>query len=72
LAVLPQTNCEKDDNMVRNYCQLTVQIIAEDLNTNREILRLILTKYLNMKTDCDKMVPVHFCHEQNSKGKEIC
>jgi orotate phosphoribosyltransferase-like protein len=34
---------------IKNYYQLTVQKIAQELNMKRKTVRLILTKDLNMK-----------------------
>jgi len=48
---------EKVTQMVRNYCGSTIRKTAEEFNINREGVTLILTKDLNMKEACSRIVP---------------
>jgi hypothetical protein len=48
---------KKFRKIVRENCRLTVSSIAEQVNTNRETVRKILTENLDMRKVCAKMVP---------------
>jgi len=43
--------------LVRSDRRLTVKMIADEVNMNRETFRLILTEELEMGKICDKLVP---------------
>jgi len=44
--------------------KLTVRMIADDVNMNRETVRLVLTEELGMKKICDKMVSRNLTEQQ--------
>jgi len=52
---------------VRENCWLTVRSIAEQVNTNRETVRKILTEDLDIRKVCAKMVPKELTEEQKPR-----
>jgi GH24 family phage-related lysozyme (muramidase) len=50
--------------IVRADRRLTVRMIADEVNINRETLRLILTEELGMRKICAKMVPKNLTEQQ--------
>jgi len=52
-----EENIAKIHQIVRENRRLTVRSIAEQVNIDRETVRKILTKDLNMRKVCAKMVP---------------
>jgi len=66
-----EENAAKIRQIVRENRQLTVRIIAEQVNIDREIVRKILTEDLDMKV-CAKMVPKELTEEQKQRSVTIC
>ena len=56
---------------LRENRRLTVRSIAEQLNSDRETVRKILTEDLDMRTVCAKMVPKELTEEQKQRGITI-
>lgn len=50
-------NLARVRELVRSDRRLSVKMIAEELNINRETVRLIITEDLGMRKICAKMVP---------------
>jgi len=50
--------------LVRSDRRLTVKMIADEVNVNREAVRQILTEELGMKKICAKMVPRNLTEQQ--------
>jgi hypothetical protein len=50
--------------LVRSDRRLTVRMIADKVNMNRETVRLILTEELGMRKICAKMVPRNLAVQQ--------
>lgn len=68
----------RTDNNVQRVCarvhqdrRLTVRMLAEELNLNRETVRKILTEDLSMKKLCAKMVPKNLSVEQKHERMAI-
>ena len=57
---------------MRGNHQLTVTIIAEQVNIDRETVRKILTEDLDMRKVCAKMVPKELTEEQKPRRVTIC
>jgi len=51
---------------------LAVRSIAEQVNIDREIIRIILTEDLDMRKVCAKMVPKELTKEQKQRRVTIC
>ena len=51
---------------------LTVRSIEEQVNTDRETVRKILTEDLDMRKVCAKMVPKKITKEQKQRRVTIC
>ena len=47
--------------LVRSDRRLTVKMVADEVNVNREAVRRILTEELGMRKICAKMVPRNLC-----------
>ena len=58
--------------MLRDNRRLTVRSIAEQVNIDRETVRKILTKDLDMRKACAKMVPKELTEEQKQRRVTIC
>jgi orotate phosphoribosyltransferase-like protein len=50
--------------LARSYRRFTVKMAADELNMNRETVRLILTEELGMKKSCAKMSPRSLTQQQ--------
>ena len=57
-------NTARVRELVRSDRRLTVKIIANELNMNREAVRLILTEELGMRKNCAKMAPRNLTEQQ--------
>jgi histone-lysine N-methyltransferase SETMAR len=72
------STAQTDDNvknvkeLVRSDRRLTVRFVADQLNLNRETVRLILTENLNMRKVCAKMVPKNLSEEQKERRLQVC
>jgi hypothetical protein len=57
-------NTARVRELVRSDRRLTVKMIADEVNMNRETVRLILTEELGMRKICAKMVPRNLIEQQ--------
>jgi len=67
-----EDNVEKIAKIIRNDRRLSVKMVADMVNINRETVRQILHDKLNMKKVCAKMVPKNLSAEQKERRKEVC
>jgi DNA-directed RNA polymerase sigma subunit (sigma70/sigma32) len=58
-------NVDKVGTLVRNDHCLSIRMIAEEFNVDKETVRQILTENLKMKKVCAKMVPKNLSEDQN-------
>jgi orotate phosphoribosyltransferase-like protein len=65
-------NVGKVRTLVRNDPRLSISMIAEELNVDKETERQILTENLKMKKVCAKMVPKNFSKDQKLNREEMC
>ena len=65
-------NVEIVGALVRSDRQLTVQMIASELNLNQTTVHHILTDELAMKKLCAKFVPKNLTIEQKDNRKDVC
>jgi len=62
-----EENIAKVRQIVRENRQLTVRNIIEQVNIDRETVRKILTKDLDMRKVCAKMAPKELTEEQKQR-----
>jgi len=62
-----EENIAKLHQIVHENCRLTVRSIAEQVNTDGETVRKILTEDLDMRKVCAKMVPKELTEEQKER-----
>ena len=62
-----EENIAKVCQIVSENRWLTVRSIAEQVNTDRETVRKILTEDLDMRKVCAKMVPKELTEEQKQR-----
>jgi len=67
-----EENIAKIRQIVRENRRLTVWSIAEQVNIDRETVRKILTKDLDMSKVCAKMVPKELTGQQKQRRVTIC
>ena len=75
LDSLPQKNADnigKVNELVRSDRRLTVRMMAEELNINRESVRTILMKELHMHKACAKIVPKLLSDGQKQHRVRVC
>jgi hypothetical protein len=65
-------NTARVKEFVRSDRRLTVKMIADEVNMNRETVRLILTEELGMKKICAKMVPSNLTQQQRDARLSVC
>lgn len=65
-------NVEKITEIIRKDRRLSVRMLAEMVNINRETVRQILHNELNMQKVCAKMVPKNLTQDQKDARKESC
>ena len=65
-------NVEKVQALVRSDRQLTVRMIASELNLNHTTVHQILTQELAMRKMCVKIVPKNLTIEQKDNLKDVC
>ena len=65
-------NVERVEQMVRGDCRLTVQMIADELEINRNSAWKIITEDLGMRKICAKMVPKLLDDDQRERRVEVC
>ena len=58
--------------MIRKDRRLGVRAVAKEVNLDRESVRQILRKELNVRKICAKMVPKLLSDEQKERRKELC
>ena len=58
--------------MIRKDRRSGVRAVAEEVSLDRESVRRILRKELNMRKVCAKMVPKVLSDEQKERRKELC
>jgi orotate phosphoribosyltransferase-like protein len=63
---------DKVRTLVRNDRRLSIRMIVEELNVDRETVRQILTENLKMKKVCAKMVPKNLREDQKLNREEMC
>jgi hypothetical protein len=64
-------NVDKVRTMVRNDHRISIRMIAEELNVDKETVRQILTENLKKKV-CAKMVPKNLSEDQKLNREEMC
>ena len=67
-----EENVEKISQIVRKDRRLSVRMIAESVNIDKDTAWKILREDLNMKKVCAKMVPRVLTPEQKERRKESC
>ncbi|XP_066962283.1 protein GVQW3-like [Macrobrachium rosenbergii] len=67
-----EENVEKISQTVRKDRRLSVRMIAESVNTDKDTAWKILREDLTMKRVCAKMVPRVLTPEQKERRKEYC
>lgn len=72
VTVRSDENVQKINGIVRTDRRLSIRMIADMVNTNRETVRQILHDELNMTKICAKMVPKNLTQEQKDHRKNIC
>lgn len=65
-------NVQKISDIVRKDRRLSIRIIADMVNINKETVRQTLHDELNMTKVCAKMVPKNLTQEQKDNRKAIC
>jgi hypothetical protein len=68
----PEENVEKICEFVRKFRRLSIRMIAEMVNMNKETLRQIFLDKLNMRNACAKSVPKDLTQEQKDNRKNSC
>ena len=63
---------EKVNELVRSDRRLTVRMMAEELNINRESVRIILSEELGMRKMCAKMVPKLLSDDHKQHRVRVC
>jgi len=64
-------NVERVRSLVRSDCRLTLRMISTELNLNRFTIHQILTKDLDMRKVCTKIVPKNLATEQANR-RDMC
>ena len=65
-------NTARVRELVRSDRRLSVNMIADEVNVNREVVRRILTVELGMRKICTKMVPRNLTEQQRDARVSIC
>ena len=65
-------NVQKINEIVRKDRRLSIRMIADMVNINKEMVRQILHDELNMTKVCAKLVPKNLTQDQKDNGKNIC
>jgi hypothetical protein len=65
-------NVDKVRTLVRNDRRLSIRMIAEELNVDKETARQIFTQNLKMKKVCANMVPKNLNEDQKLNREEMC
>lgn len=72
LTSTTEENVEKIRVIVRQDRRMSIRLIAEQLNIDKETVRTILTERLGMRKVCSRMVPRILTDDQKQKRVEIC
>lgn len=72
VTVRSEENVQKVCEIVRKDRRLSIRMIGDMLNINKETVRQILHDELNMKKVCAKLVPKNLTQEQKDNRKDIC
>ena len=67
-----EENIERVKRAVRSDRRLTVRIIAQELDINRDCVWRILTEELGMRKICAKMVPRMLTEDQKERRVQVC
>lgn len=65
-------NVDKIDKIIRNDRHLSIRMIIDMINIDKETVRQILHNNLNMNKVCAKMVPKNLSQDQKDNRKNIC
>jgi hypothetical protein len=65
-------NVDKVRTLVRNDRHLSIRMIAEEMNADKETVIQILTENLKMKKVCSKMVPKNLSKDEKLNREEMC
>jgi Mn-dependent DtxR family transcriptional regulator len=65
-------NVDKVRTLVRNDPRLSIRMIAEEFNVDKETVRQMLKENLKMKKVCTKMVPKNLSEDQKLNREEMC
>ncbi|GFX58090.1 putative mariner transposase [Trichonephila clavipes] len=65
-------NFEKVASLIRSDRRLSIRVIAETVNIDKECVRQILHDNLNMQKVCAEMVPKILTFEQQATRKNVC
>ena len=65
-------NIVRVKQMVRSDCRLTIRMIADNLDLNRESVRNILLHDLGMRKVCAKLVPKILSEDQKQRRVDFC
>lgn len=65
-------NVEKVNEIVRNYRRVSIRMIGNMVNIDKETVRQISHDKLNMKKSCAKTVSKNLTREQKDNSKVIC
>jgi orotate phosphoribosyltransferase-like protein len=65
-------NVDKVRTLIRNDRRLSIRMIAEELNVDKETVRQILTQNLKMKKVYAKMVPKNLSKDQKLNREKMC
>lgn len=72
VSVKTEENAQKINEIVRKDRRLSIRMIADMVNINKETVRKILHDELNMTKVCAKMVPKNLTQEQKDNRMNIC
>ena len=67
-----EDNVEGVRSLVRSDPLLTLKMISSELNLNRFTVHQILTRDLDMRKVCTKMVPKNLTTEQKANRSDVC
>jgi histone-lysine N-methyltransferase SETMAR len=65
-------NVDKVRTLIRNDRRLSIRMIAEEFNVDKETVRQILTENLKMTKVCAKMVPKNMSKDQKLNREKMC
>ena len=71
-ATRTSDNTARVTELAQSDRRLTVKMIADEVNVNREAVRLILIEELGMRKMCAKMVPRNLTQQQRDARVRLC